>query len=312
MGNKVILAGGGKLNIKVLSETNDKISKQIREVEIICKTYDKTKGNIFLDKSLNFDQGMKSLFLFYDDNKLISLISIFMPTAKEAEISAYTLPGYRRKGYFKKLLTKAIEELKKYKQLDLLFVCETQSKDGKKAINKLGGELSFTEYFMRFKGSLSDLEKQQFSQINLQEAGLKDLEDIVVLSRQVFNCDYEDAESLRTKSLKADNRTQYIAILNDELIGMGAVSFESDEASIFGLGISPQYQGRGLGKELLNLILNDLKKKNIQNVSIEVNSRNKNAFNLYLKCGFEIETSYDYYRKPLTNTKKGQAVAKVK
>jgi ribosomal protein S18 acetylase RimI-like enzyme len=310
IGDKDAMVGGNKLSIKVLSEASVEISKQIREVEIICKTYDKTKGRISLDVSLNFDPGMKSLFLYYDDNKLISLLLIFMPTAKEAEISAYTLPGYRRKGYFRKLLKEASEELKKYKQLDLLFVCESQSKDGKKAINKLGGKLSFTEHSLKLKGSLSGMEKQQFSQIKLQVAGLKDLEAIVVLSRQVFNCDYEDAESLRTKSLEANNRTQYIAILDDELIGMGAVSFESDEASIFGFGISPQYQGRGLGKELLTLILRELKKKNIQNVTIEVNSGNKNAFNLYLKCGFKIETSYDYYRKPLTNTN-GQVVAKV-
>jgi hypothetical protein len=62
------------LTIKVLSETNEEVTKQIREVEIICKAYDKINGNISLDASLNFNPGMKSLFLFYQDNKLISLL----------------------------------------------------------------------------------------------------------------------------------------------------------------------------------------------------------------------------------------------
>jgi ribosomal protein S18 acetylase RimI-like enzyme len=289
------------LTIKVLSKTSKEVTKQIREVEIICKIYDKTSGNIFLDKSLNSDPEMKSLFLFYEDNKLMSLLSIFMPTEKEAEISAYTLPDHRRKGYFKKLLNEAIEELKKYEQVELLFVCEPQSKDGKEVIKKLDAELYFTEYFLKFRGSSSDLEKQQFSRIKLHEADLKDLDAIVALSRQVFNYDYEDAKSIITKSLKANNRKQYIAILNDKVIGIGAASFDNYEASIFGLGISPKHQGKGFGKELLNLILKDLKKKNMQSVSIEVDSTNKNAFYLYLKCGFEIETSYDYYRKFIIN-----------
>jgi ribosomal protein S18 acetylase RimI-like enzyme len=290
-----------RLIIKVLNKPNKEITKQIKEVELICKAYDRTNGNIYLDSSLNFYPEIKSLFLLYEDNKLISLLSIFMPMANEAEISAYTLPDHRRKGYFKRLLNRFIEELKKYEQVDLLFVCEPQSKDGKEAVQKLGAELCFTEYFLRYKGSSSAIKKKQYSKIKLREAGLKDLEEIIALYQQIFGDNYEDAKSMITKSFEAENRTQYIAILDNKLIGMASVSFENVEASLFGLGISPQYQGKGLGKELLNIILEDLKKRNIQNISIEVDSINENALHLYIKSGFEVETSYDYYRKNETN-----------
>jgi ribosomal protein S18 acetylase RimI-like enzyme len=290
------------LSIKVLSKINEEAAKQIREVENICKAHDKTNGNISLDSSLNFYPEMKSIFLFYEDDKLISLLSIFMPTEKEAEISAYTLPEHRRKGFFKKLLNKAIEELKKYKLTDLLFVCEPQSKDGREAIKKLDAELCFTEYFLRYRGSLMDLEKQQQSRIRLQMAVLKDLEAIAIMSQQIFNDNYEGSKSMAAKSFEADNRTQYIAVLDDKPVGVGAVSFENDEASIFGLGILPQYQGNGFGKEFFNLILLELKRKGLQNISIEVDSANKNALNLYVKSGFAVETSYDYYRKHMTNS----------
>ncbi len=285
------------LSIKVLSKTSKEVTKQIREIESYCKIYDKTVGNIFLDTSLNFDQEMNSLFLFYKENNLISVLSIFMPTASMAEISAYTLPEHRLKGYFKKLLDEAVKELKKFEQVDLLFVCEPQSIDGKAAIKKMGAEFHLTEYSLKFKGFSNDPEKQQLTQITLQKADLKDLEAIVDLSRLIFNDDYEDAKSMVTKSLESGVRTLYIAILDNRLIGMGAVSIENNEASIFGLGISPQYRGKGFGKELLDFILKELKNKGIQDVSIEVDSSNKNAFNLYVKCGFVVETSYDYYRK---------------
>jgi len=288
------------LAIKVLNKTNKEVIKQIKEVEIACKAYDKTNGSITLDTSLNYDQEMKSLFLFYADNILVSVLSIFMPLANQAEISGFTLPEHRRKGYFKELLNKAIEELKNYEKIDLLFVCEPQSVDGKEFIRKYGAKLDFTEYFLRYKGFQVEAGKRHFPEIKLQEAGLTDLDAIIDLSRQIFNDEYENAKSIIEKSIKAGDRTQYLAILNGHPIGIGAVSIERDEASIFGLGISPQFQGKGFGKELLNLILNDLKNKNIKNIVIEVDSNNKNAFHLYCKCGFEAETSFDYYRKCIT------------
>ena len=70
--------------------------------------------------------------------------------------------------------------------------------------------------------------------------------------------------------LKAENIIQYSAVLDNKLIGMAAVSFESGEASIFGFGISPQYQGKGFGKELISLILEDLDKRGINDITIEV------------------------------------------
>ena len=65
----------------------------------------------------------------------------------------------------------------------------------------------------------------------------------------------------------------------------------------FQLGVSPQYQGKGYGKEILNLIIQDLKSTAIEKISIEVDSNNQIAFNLYRKCGFQVETSFGYFRK---------------
>ena len=285
------------MKVIVLNKADKDIVKEINEVETLCMSHDKTKGNISLDQSLNFYPEMKSLFLLYDNNKLISLLSIFMPKENEAEISAYTLPGHRKKGYFKILLNKALEELEKYGPEQLLFVCETQSTDGKKVLKKLGASLSFTEHFLRYIGSSYKCNDEYPSRIQLQQADFKDVLTIEALYRQIFNDDYSDAKSIVTKSLSSDSRIQYIATLDNKPAGTAGVSFEGDSASIFGLGISPKYQKKGYGKELLNLVVKELEIKGIKNIYIEVDSLNENALHLYLKSGFEIELSYDYYRK---------------
>lgn len=291
------------LLIKKFSKLSEEIVKEIREVELICKEHDKLNENIFLDTSINFNSEIKSIFLLYEKNKLISLIYMFIPTSEEAEISAYTLPEYRRKGYFKRLLDEATKEITKYSIPDLIFVCEPQSNDGVGAIKKLKAEFDFTEYFLRYKGSLNDMEVRQMPEIKLHKPEKKDLEAIINLSQEIFNDNYDDAKSMISKAFEAENRIQYIAVLDEKLIGMGSVSIENDEASIFGLGVVPQYRGKGFGREILNLIVADLKNRGRENITIEVDSTNKNAFNLYKKFGFEVETSFDYYRKSATNMK---------
>lgn len=285
------------LLIKKLSELSEEIITEIREVELICKNHDMLNGNIFLDTSINFNSEIKTLFLLYEDSRLVSFISMFIPTSEEAEISAYTLPEYRRRGYFKSLLGEAIEEIKKYNISEIIFVCETQSIDGKEAIATQNAEIVFTEYFLRYKDYSNDIRILNESQVKLYRAEQKNLEELISLSQEIFNDEYDDAKSMIDRTFEANNRVQYIALVDEKLVGMGSVSFENEEASIFGLGISPQFQGKGFGRELLMLILKDLKKEGIENITIEVDSSNKNAFKLYRGCGFEVETSFDYYRK---------------
>ncbi|RBP66627.1 ribosomal protein S18 acetylase RimI-like enzyme [Alkalibaculum bacchi] len=283
--------------IKKFSEPSEEIIKEIRKVELICKEHDKLNGSIFLDTSINFNSEIKSLFLLYDSNILVSLVSMFIPTRDEAEISAYTLPKYRRKGYFKKLLHEAIKEITKYNILDLVFVCEPQSNDGNEVIEKLKAEFDFTEYFLRYNDSVDDMEVRPTPEIKLKEAEKEDLESLINLSQEIFNDNYEDAKSMIIKSFESENRIQYIGMIDKKHIGMGSASLGNDEASIFGFGVSPQYQGKGFGRAMLKRILTDLKNRGRENITIEVDSTNKNAFNLYKKCGFKVETSFDYYRK---------------
>jgi ribosomal protein S18 acetylase RimI-like enzyme len=287
------------LSIKSLNHLTEEIIKQVRKVEQSCKSYDGLNGSMTLDSSINFDPQMKNLYLFYEEDLLVSVLALFMPTSEAAEISAYTLPEFRRKGYFKQLLNEATKELQKYQVSNLLFVCEPQSKDGMETIKKIGVELDFTEYLLQYNHSAKAFDHVKSTQIELKKATLDDLETMVKLSQLSFDDEYEDAKSMITKAFESESRTQYIAILNEQPIGLGGVYLEDGEVSLFGLGISPNFQGKGFGKELLHLIIEELKHQGIQNITLEVDSNNQTAFQLYRKYGFEIQAAFDYYRKSL-------------
>lgn len=284
--------------IKTYHNLSETVINEMLNLEDGCLDYDNLKGSLFIDPTLNFDQTIKSYFLLYDKRKLISMLSMFIPTKQEAEISAYTLPKFRRNGYFKILLSKAVEELRIFGIQDILFVCEEPSISAKKVLAALKAEYEHTEYFMRF--SRNKYVTRDTYRLVCLKAERKDLEMTILTCMKVFADSYEDAKELLVKCFESQVREQYIAVLDDKIIGIGSVNLESEDVSIFGLGLIPEYRGMGYGKELLHLVVDNLLQKGREKIIIEVHSENAKALGLYQKSGFHIEVAYEYYRKKVS------------
>ncbi|HZK83305.1 MAG TPA: GNAT family N-acetyltransferase [Desulfosporosinus sp.] len=281
--------------LKELKVYSDKIVNDVHHLEQICKAQDNLTGSIFVDTTMNFSEEMNSIFLIYEGNQLISLLTMFAPTQHEAEITALTLPSHRGKGYFMKLLSKAIKELIKYDIPEVLFVFESQSITGKHVSTHLTAQYDFTEYSMR----LDDRKYVPLvsNRLKYLKPSKEDLKRLVNTSIRIFEDSYKDTKDMFVNIFNSDTRDQYLGILNDEIIGMGSSSRDGDEVSIFGFGITPEFRSKGYGYELLHLIVEQLRQSDIREIVIEVDSNNTHAFNLYQKFGFTIETAFEYYRK---------------
>lgn len=277
------------LELKCLNESQ---VADIRNLERICQRYEKLKGDLFLANEINFNHEIKCFYLLYDEDRLISCLTMFVPTSKEAEISAYTLPSHRGKGYFDTLLNRAIEELKLYSISDILFVEEPNGNDAKGVLKKLNAKYEYSEYLMVYN---REFFKNQNTKLTLQPIPQEKIEDMISLNTDIFGGSFEDEKSMIINSINSPKIISYMAILGDEIIGTCNVNLE-EEASIFGLGISQRYQGKGYGKEMLNLLLKILINMGIKDITLEVDSNNGRAYNLYIKSGFKVKTRFDYYR----------------
>lgn len=284
------------MNIKACNELKDNIISEIRTIEEVCNAQDNLKSNTFLDNSMNFNKEIKSLFLAYEEDKLVSFLNIFIPTSKEGEISACTLPEYRHKGYFKALFKEAVQELNKYKVDDVLLVLEDKAEAAKSIAINLGAKYDFSEYLLRFTGD-ANLQLIPPSSIKVLEAKIEHLEAMVKLAQATFNDSYEDAKAMINNAFETEGRKQYIIKLEENIIGMAGASFEEGEASIFGVGILPEYRGKGYSKILLNEVIKDIYINHTKSITLEVNSSNNIAFNLYTKNGFTIDNAFHYYRR---------------
>ncbi|WP_354623649.1 GNAT family N-acetyltransferase [Psychromonas sp. MME2] len=62
------------------------------------------------------------------------------------------------------------------------------------------------------------------------------------------------------------------------------------------IAISPTNQGRGLGRKLLQFLLDHARQKDEQEIWLEVRESNLNALSLYSQAGFvEVDRRKDYY-----------------
>jgi ribosomal protein S18 acetylase RimI-like enzyme len=285
--------------IKELIQPDDEQLKEIRAVEEACKSYDGLKSDISLDAALNFDKNMKSLFLLYEGSSLISFLTIFSPSRDEAEISAMTLPEYRNRGYFKALFEKALEEIKKYGVGSVLFVCERCSDAGFETVVSYGARLDHTEYSLKFKGDAAVVNEYPY-RLEFCRCTDEDIEALVELNDAIFDRPSEEGRSIILKALHCENRKQFAVKFDGRYIGMSSAGEEEGGVTIFGLGILPEYQGRGFGRELLYLTLKYLTGQGYGSIGIEVDSLNGTANSLYTKSGFEPEATVDYYKKMLS------------
>ncbi|TGA96082.1 GNAT family N-acetyltransferase [Sporolactobacillus shoreae] len=281
--------------IKGLNRLDEETVRKIRNMEKAVMEIDGVRENVYLDDSLHFDHRIKHTFIAYEKDQPISFIHLFIPTQKEAELSAMTLPEHRGQGYFSALLLCVREELLRYKIPDLLFVADTRDSIAP-LMNDLGAQYDFSEYAMTLEKSDWQDESPD-NGIKLVKTKYKDIDTLADISVAVFGESKKDARGRVEKSLLASTRESFAADFKGKLIGMGYVDYESNDPGIFGFGILPEFQKKGYGRRFLSLLINHLLADGAVRVKLEVDSKNDHALHLYQQIGFTPTSGYDYYRK---------------
>jgi ribosomal protein S18 acetylase RimI-like enzyme len=82
-----------------------------------------------------------------------------------------------------------------------------------------------------------------------------------------------------------EGHTLLIAKEDKKVIGLCRIIKSKEQNRLQAIYVLPEYQGKGIGKQLWNEALNFFEKKNA--IVVAVASYNKNAINFYKKLGFE-------------------------
>ena len=131
---------------------------------------------------------------------------------------------------------------------------------------------------------------------------LSSIEIPSVLSIEEQNSDYPWSQDQFTTSIENSNNLCYCLSLKGKTIGYLIALLAGDTADILNIGIDPDFKRQGYGTALLNHLIEELRKRNIGEIFLEVRVGNKSAVQFYKKQGFEkISVRKNYYMKNSKN-----------
>lgn len=275
--------------------TNKLTENQITEIlnlETVSFGEDALENHAFLSNEINFDKTVQCFYMGYENDVLVAFLTTFIPTSYEGEILAVTHPDYRRRGYFKKLFQCAKETLLLKGINKVLLVVEPKSKSGVEVLKRFKyAKLERLEYRMSYSGSKTLI---QYPNLKFFQVNNENKEIFAKITREAFP-DLEDSSNFIDTVIYSENRRGYIAYKEGTPVGVFDFNYEEGHAFLYGVAIAKPYRGKRFGKQLVEFALNEGLKKS-DKVVLDVDSENPTAFNLYKKCGFQIDFQVDYYR----------------
>ena len=88
-----------------------------------------------------------------------------------------------------------------------------------------------------------------------------------------------------------------VAECDGEIVAYGIVAMGAGEAHILNLCVGPKLRGRGVGRQMLMLLIERASQAGMQDVFLEVRPSNLHAIALYQSVGFaEVGRRRDYYQ----------------
>ena len=122
---------------------------------------------------------------------------------------------------------------------------------------------------------------------------------------EYFKMEHEDLLILQDPETHVlqKNGEIFFAVSDQEVIGTAAmISFADGVYELSKMSVKKNFQGKGIGKLLLNRCINFAKEQNANAIFLLTNDILKPALNLYLSCGF-VKDRYDDQRYERGNTK---------
>lgn len=285
------------MNIKCTNTLKGRDMKNIIELIDQCKLQDATTITPNLTSETNFDPELPCFFLCYEQDYLISFISIFMPTPYYGEVVAYTFPAARNRGYFMKTWLEALNVLGPHtEEMEIMFVTDGKSPDALATLAALQCHKEYSEYVMDHLIVENDKATQLYLKPLDPVNNVGDANAVFMMHTNMFVEDRNETVTF-LNSVKQEFVNTFLAVRkhDDKPVGILHLALDGDRVFLFGLGVLEHYQRRGYGKQMVQLAMNSCTGGEYINMGVQVSSLNDAAMALYRSCGFREVSRLDYY-----------------
>lgn len=273
---------------------NQKLSllqqQDLEKLTSLCLAADGGLPRIYHDL-LNQQRETESNFLYYQYGVLIGFASVYFFYEQACEVSLMVAPKQRQQRVARELI-KAM--------LPLLY-----TRGMKRVLFSLSGavqhdwalKLAFTYHNSEYHMCRGVGEEPVFANpsLTVREAVLSDLPVLLALDQACFPGQGIDMTRRFTQILLNPDYHILVAEIDGQVVGKAHLRQQMDSVLLSDIAISPSRQGKGLGRELLAHCIRDAQACGLGSISLDVETDKTNALNLYLKQGFKIVNTYEFW-----------------
>ncbi len=135
------------------------------------------------------------------------------------------------------------------------------------------------------------------SSITIRRMAESDLEVVSSIERDVFT-DPWSLIAFKT-DLNNDMALPMVAEFENKIVGYSNIYIVAGKAQIGNFAVAPGFRNRGVGRMLMNEIVDRVEEKKCHSIFLEVRESNTPALELYKSYGFHTSgRRKDYYSKP--------------
>lgn len=151
---------------------------------------------------------------------------------------------------------------------------------------------------MNYKGEMISLSPEvQKGFLRLEPNNIKDFQSVhnAAFLLAPNGAGIENGELQEYLDKYSDNDLAAIYCEGGAAAGIYMLKLDGTEGHIEGIGVAPEFFGRGIGRKLLLRSLQVLQKAGAEKIGLSVFDNNTRAFGLYLKNGFEVEREHSVW-----------------
>lgn len=292
-----------KIKITTHTYLTDEMAVQITALEKSCVDYDGIALKLEREYKLacakeaneaNAESNEKNEFFAWFGDRLVGYIGICGFGGSTMEVNGMVEPDFRKHGIFTSLFESVKEEWLRRSTLPMLLLTDRKSTEGQAFVRKTGAVHAHSEFEM-FLDTNKNTVSSTSERIILRKATNEDAKDVAYQNGIYFGESMEDKPLIMPEEEAKRGLTIYIAEVGQNVIGKVNLQRTGDLGAIFGLGVLPEFRGRGLGRALLLTAIETFKMEGYEKVMLQVEAMNDTALSLYLSCGFEVTSTMDYF-----------------
>ncbi|MFK7692331.1 GNAT family N-acetyltransferase [Paenibacillus sp. HJGM_3] len=242
-------------------------------------------------------------FMYFDGHELIGYMGIceFGGAGTPLEVNGMVHPEYRRQGIFGTLSRLVMAEWRRRSPKSMLLLSDRKSEAGQAFIQGTGAMYHHSEHEMYLRVDRPEIHND-LEGFTLRKATNADAWEIHRQNAIYFGDELGEEETNDTREgmilpeeEEKRGMTIYLAEADHQVIGKVHIQLSPGIGSIYGLGVLPEYRGKGYGRATLLKAIDKLKEANAGDIMLQVAVENANALRLYQSSGFVETSTMDYY-----------------